>query len=107
MGCSNIDIYNDLDAKKKNQYKYNALDFISTVKREIISAEELADDSENIEYQLYIRLKMAYTQFVSCILFHWPMKSVKRRKKVSMHNIVLKFHVSKLYIMIIQILWYV
>ncbi|MFT6836444.1 MAG: DNA helicase-2/ATP-dependent DNA helicase PcrA, partial [Francisellaceae bacterium] len=45
------DIYNDLDSKKKNQYTYNALEFISTVKREIISAEELAEDSENNEYQ--------------------------------------------------------
>lgn len=45
------EIYNDLDPKKKNEYTYNALQFISTVKREIISAEELAENSENKEYQ--------------------------------------------------------
>lgn len=44
-------IYNDLEPKKKNEYTYNALQFISTVKRDIISAEELAEDSENNEYQ--------------------------------------------------------
>ncbi|MGE8424146.1 MAG: ATP-dependent helicase, partial [Sphingobacterium siyangense] len=44
-------IYNDLDPKKKNEYTYNALQFISTVKREILSAEELAENSENNEYQ--------------------------------------------------------
>lgn len=44
-------IYNDLETKKKNEYTYNALQFISTVKREILSAEELAENSENNEYQ--------------------------------------------------------
>jgi DNA helicase-2/ATP-dependent DNA helicase PcrA len=44
-------IYNDLEPKKKNEYIYNALQFISTVKRELLSAEELADNSENNEYQ--------------------------------------------------------
>lgn len=44
-------IYNDLEPKKKNEYTYNALQFISTVKREILSAEELAENSENNEYQ--------------------------------------------------------
>jgi DNA helicase-2/ATP-dependent DNA helicase PcrA len=44
-------IYDDLEPKKKNQYTYNALQFISTVKRDIISAEELAESSENEEYQ--------------------------------------------------------
>jgi len=44
-------IYNDLDPKKKNEYTYNALQFISTVKRELHSAEELAESSENKEYQ--------------------------------------------------------
>jgi DNA helicase-2/ATP-dependent DNA helicase PcrA len=44
-------IYNDLESKKKNEYTYNALQFISTVKRELLSAEELAGNSENNEYQ--------------------------------------------------------
>jgi len=44
-------IYNDLEPKKKNEYTYNALQFISTVKRELLTAEELAKDSENNEYQ--------------------------------------------------------
>jgi DNA helicase-2/ATP-dependent DNA helicase PcrA len=44
-------IYSDLEPKKKNEYTYNALQFISTVKREILTAEELAEDSENNEYQ--------------------------------------------------------
>lgn len=44
-------IYDDLEPKKKNEYTYNALQFISTVKRDIISAEELAESSENEEYQ--------------------------------------------------------
>ena len=44
-------IYNKLEPKKKNEYTYNALQFISTVKREILLAEELAEDSENNEYQ--------------------------------------------------------
>ncbi len=44
-------IYNDLEAKKKNEYTYNALQFISTVKRELMSAEELIEHSENNEYQ--------------------------------------------------------
>lgn len=44
-------IYNNLQPKKKNEYTYNALQFISTVKREVLTAEELAEDSENNEYQ--------------------------------------------------------
>ncbi|MCH7408966.1 ATP-dependent helicase [Belliella sp. DSM 111904] len=44
-------IYNDLDPKKRNEYTYNALQFISTVKREVLTAEELAENSENNEYQ--------------------------------------------------------
>lgn len=44
-------IYNDLEPKKKNEYIYNALQFISTVKRELLSAEELAENSDNNEYQ--------------------------------------------------------
>lgn len=44
-------IYNKLEPKKKNEYIYNALQFISTVKRELLSAEELAENSENNEYQ--------------------------------------------------------
>lgn len=44
-------IYNDLEPKKKNEYTYNALQFISTVKRDIISAEELAESSENEEFK--------------------------------------------------------
>lgn len=45
------DIYESLEPKKKNEYTYNALQFISTVKREVISADELAQNSENIEYK--------------------------------------------------------
>jgi DNA helicase-2/ATP-dependent DNA helicase PcrA len=45
------DIYDNLEPKKKNEYTYNALQFISEVKRELISAEELAESSENLEYQ--------------------------------------------------------
>lgn len=41
----------ELEPKKKNEYTYNALQFISTVKRELLSAEELAIKSENNEYQ--------------------------------------------------------
>jgi DNA helicase II / ATP-dependent DNA helicase PcrA len=44
-------IYNDLEPKKKNEYTYNALQFISTVKREVLTAEELAENSDNDEYQ--------------------------------------------------------
>lgn len=44
-------IYNELEPKKKNEYTYNALQFISTVKREVLTAEELAEDSENNEFQ--------------------------------------------------------
>jgi DNA helicase-2/ATP-dependent DNA helicase PcrA len=44
-------IYNILEPKKKNEYTYNALQFISTVKRELLSAEELAVNSQNNEYQ--------------------------------------------------------
>ena len=44
-------IYDDLDPKKKNEYTYNALQFISTVKRELLSADELAENSENNEYK--------------------------------------------------------
>jgi DNA helicase-2/ATP-dependent DNA helicase PcrA len=45
------EIYNNLEPKKKNEYIYNVLQFISEVKRELISAEELAESSGNIEYQ--------------------------------------------------------
>jgi len=45
------EIYENLDPKKKNEYTYNALQFISTVKRELHTAEELAENSENKEYQ--------------------------------------------------------
>lgn len=45
------EIYDNLEPKKKNEYTYNALQFISTVKREVLSAEELAENSGNIEYQ--------------------------------------------------------
>lgn len=49
------EIYNNLEPKKKNEYTYNALQFISTVKRDIILKEELAENSENNEYQyLYV-----------------------------------------------------
>lgn len=44
-------IYNDLEPKKRNEYTYNALQFISTVKREVLTAEDLAENSENEEYQ--------------------------------------------------------
>lgn len=44
-------IYNNLELKKKNEYVYNALQFISTVKREVLTAEELAQNSDNDEYQ--------------------------------------------------------
>lgn len=43
--------YNELEPKKKNEYTYNALQFISTVKREVLTAEELAENSENNEFQ--------------------------------------------------------
>lgn len=43
-------IYRDLDPKKKNEYTYNVLQFISTVKREVLSAEELAQNSEYDEF---------------------------------------------------------
>jgi len=45
------EIYDNLEPKKKNEYTYNALQFISEVKRELISPEELAENSENLEYQ--------------------------------------------------------
>ncbi len=45
------EIYNDLDSKQRNQYTYNALQFISTVKRELVSPDELAESSENEEYK--------------------------------------------------------
>ena len=44
-------IYDELEPKKKNEYTYNALQFISTVKREVLTAEELAENSDNDEYQ--------------------------------------------------------
>jgi DNA helicase-2/ATP-dependent DNA helicase PcrA len=44
-------IYNDLEPKKKNEYTYNALQFISTVKREVLTPEKLAENSENNEYK--------------------------------------------------------
>ncbi|MEA4868956.1 ATP-dependent DNA helicase PcrA [bioreactor metagenome] len=43
------EIYDDLDSKQKNQYTYNALQFISTVKRELISPDELVEESEDEE----------------------------------------------------------
>ena len=43
-------IYKNLDPKKKNEYIYNALQFISTVKRELLTADNLAKNSENNEY---------------------------------------------------------
>lgn len=45
------EIYDDLETKKKNEYTYNALQFISTVKRELILVDELAEQSENNEYK--------------------------------------------------------
>jgi len=45
------EIYENLEQKQKSQYIYNALHFISTVKRELISPDELADESENYEYK--------------------------------------------------------
>ncbi|MCH6233152.1 ATP-dependent helicase [Cognataquiflexum rubidum] len=44
-------IYNDLEPKKKNEYTFNALQFIATVKREVLTPEELAENSENDEYK--------------------------------------------------------
>lgn len=44
-------IYNDLEPKKKNEYTYNALQFISTVKREVLTPKKLAENSENNEYK--------------------------------------------------------
>ena len=49
-------IYDDLEPKKKNEYTYNALQFISTVKRELLSAEELAENSKNKEYQYLFKI---------------------------------------------------
>ncbi|MCX8473606.1 MAG: ATP-dependent helicase, partial [Sediminibacterium sp.] len=43
-------IYDNQEHKKKNEYIYNALQFISTVKRELLTAEELAKNSGNNEY---------------------------------------------------------
>lgn len=43
------EIYDDLDSKQKNQYTYNALQFISTVKRELISPDDLVEESEDEE----------------------------------------------------------
>ncbi|RXQ89493.1 ATP-dependent helicase [Ancylomarina salipaludis] len=43
------EIYDDLDTKQKNQYTYNALQFISTVKRELISPDELVEGSKDEE----------------------------------------------------------
>ena len=48
---SSQETYDDLGPKEKNEYTYNALQFISTVKRELLSAEELAENSKNKEYQ--------------------------------------------------------
>lgn len=45
------EIYDSLESKDKNKYIYNALDFISTVKRDLISPEELSNASENEEYK--------------------------------------------------------
>ncbi|WP_274476131.1 ATP-dependent helicase [Mangrovimonas aestuarii] len=44
-------IYSDLEANKKNEYTYKALQFISTVKRELISPEELSEGSDNDEFK--------------------------------------------------------
>lgn len=44
-------IYNNLEPNKKSEYTYKVLQFISTVKRELISAEELAENSKNNEFQ--------------------------------------------------------
>ncbi len=45
------EIYSALDPKKKNEYTYNTLQFISTVKRELISPEDLAENSDYREYK--------------------------------------------------------
>lgn len=44
-------IYEDLESKNKGKYTYNALQFISTVKRDLISAEDLIENSDNEEYK--------------------------------------------------------
>jgi DNA helicase-2/ATP-dependent DNA helicase PcrA len=44
-------IYEDLETKNKGKYTYNALQFISTVKRDLISAEDLIENSDNEEYK--------------------------------------------------------
>ncbi|MEO8254891.1 MAG: ATP-dependent helicase [Flavobacterium sp.] len=43
-------IYSELEGKQLSEYKYKALNFISEVKRELISPEELALESENEEF---------------------------------------------------------
>lgn len=45
------DIYDSLDPKEKSKYCYNALEFISTVKRDLITPDELIEQSENNEYK--------------------------------------------------------
>lgn len=42
--------YEDKDTKERNQYTYNALQFISTVKRELISPEILIERTSSKEY---------------------------------------------------------
>lgn len=46
------EIYEDLENKDKYTYKYKVLNFISEVKRELISPEELVAESENEELLL-------------------------------------------------------
>lgn len=51
------EIYDDLDQKEKSKYTYNALQFISEVKRELITSEELVEESDNEE------LKILYEEY--------------------------------------------
>lgn len=44
------EIYDNKDPKEKNQYTFNALQFISTVKRELISSKILIENTKNPEY---------------------------------------------------------
>ncbi|CAN1568244.1 UvrD Superfamily I DNA and RNA helicases [Flavobacteriaceae bacterium] len=45
------EIYSGLEGKQLFEYKYKALNFISQVKRELISPEELISNSENEEFR--------------------------------------------------------
>ena len=45
-------IYTKLDNNKRSSYLYEVLNFISTVKRELISPNQLNDESENDEFRL-------------------------------------------------------